>query len=313
MDVGRIRIDPVIDGAIHSRIPSATGYPDPGSDRWRELHGMVGHGGLMESTHGGFVVRTGDRVLLVDAGCGPEVAGGYTAPVIDADDPTDVIGAVLRRRGATTEMVRGAADSFGRIRMTRGWLPAALAALGIEPSQVTDVVFTHLHFDHIGWAAVDGEAWFPNAVVRCAAADLDHFLSDPVEEDITALVYRTLRARERLEPLLDRLQTWEADRSLAAGVDVRLAPGHTPGSSVVVLSDGEERALLLGDMVHCPLELTDDDFNLLADHDQPLANRTRAAWARELEATGVPAAAAHFPGLRFGRLLATETARRWVF
>jgi hypothetical protein len=71
--------------------------------------------------------------------------------------------------------------------------------------------------------------------------------------------------------------------------------------------------MLLGDIVHCPLELMDDDFNLLVDHDQELANRVREAYARELEDSDVPAAAAHFPGLSFGRLLRSEGARRWTF
>jgi hypothetical protein len=35
--------------------------------------------------------------------------------------------------------------------------------------------------------------------------------------------------------------------------------------------------------------------------------------ARELEGTDVPAAAAHFPGLRFGRLLAGAGRRQWSF
>jgi hypothetical protein len=81
----------------------------------------------------------------------------------------------------------------------------------------------------------------------------------------------------------------------------------------VVISDGDARALLLGDIVHCPLELMDDDFNLLVDHDQELANRVREAYARELEGTDTVAAAAHFPGLRFGRLLPGEATRRWSF
>ena len=172
---------------------------------------------------------------------------------------------------------------------------------------------THLHFDHIGWASADGAPFFPNATYRCAAADLDYFLAGPDEEQFTSALFYALTARERLAPVLDRIETWDADRTLLPGIDVRLAPGHTPGSSVVVVSDGAERALLLGDMVHCPLELMDDDFNLLVDHDQELANRVRDAYARELESSGTLAAAAHFPGLRFGRLLPGETTRRWSF
>ena len=51
----------------------------------------------------------------------------------------------------------------------------------------------------------------------------------------------------------------------------------------------------------------------LGDVDPDLAKRTRNALARELEGTDVPVAAAHFPGMRFGRLLAAEGRRRWVF
>jgi len=116
-----------------------------------------------------------------------------------------------------------------------------------------------------------------------------------------------------IHAVADRVETWTADGTLMPGIDVRLAPGHTPGSSVVVVSDGTARALLLGDIIHCPLELMDDDFNLLVDHDQELANRVREAYARELEGSDVPVAAAHFPGLRFGRLLPGETTRRWTF
>jgi glyoxylase-like metal-dependent hydrolase (beta-lactamase superfamily II) len=100
---------------------------------------------------------------------------------------------------------------------------------------------------------------------------------------------------------------------LFPGVDVRLTPGHTPGSSVVVVSDGTDRAMILGDMIHCPLELMDDEFNLLVDVDQEAAIRVRDAYARELEGSDVMASASHFPGLRFGRLLPGEGVRRWVF
>ena len=72
--------------------------------------------------------------------------------------------------------------------------------------------------------------------------------------------------------------------------------------------------MLLGDVVHCPLELMEDDFHLLGDHDQQLANKVREAYARELEHGGIPAAAAHFPGLQFGRLLPSDGGtRRWSF
>src|SRR5581483_2910434 len=48
-----------------------------------------------------------------------------------------------------------------------------LAAQGVQPAEVTDVVFTHLHFDHIGWASADGAPVFPNATYRCHREDWD--------------------------------------------------------------------------------------------------------------------------------------------
>jgi hypothetical protein len=81
----------------------------------------------------------------------------------------------------------------------------------------------------------------------------------------------------------------------------------------VVISSGTERALLLGDVVHCPVELLDDEWAGMGDVDPALAQQTRVALARELEGSQVPAAAAHFPGMQFGRLLAAEGSRRWVF
>lgn len=313
MKVGSIDIEPVLDGSILAKLHATKSFPTPGSPLWNDQHGIFRPDGLIESTLGAFLVRTSDRVVLVDAGGGQAFADGYAPPVINADDPTDPIASAFRSRGATDDIVRELAASFQRTQVEQGALPASLDALGVRADDITDLVFTHLHFDHIGWASAAGTAYFPNATIRCAAADLEYFLAGPDEEQFVSLIYGAIPAAERLAPVLDRIDTWESDCTLVPGIDVRLAPGHTPGSSVIVVSDGNERAMLLGDIVHCPLELMDDDFNLLVDHDQELANKVREAYARELEGSDVPAAAAHFPGLQFGRLLSSEGTRRWTF
>jgi glyoxylase-like metal-dependent hydrolase (beta-lactamase superfamily II) len=312
MKIADITIEPVLDGRILSKQRPTKPFPPAGSPLLDDQAGMVRHDGVVESTLGGFLVRTGDRVALVDAGGGQPFPEGDHVPAIDLADPSDPVARSLR--GLPEETVREiVTDLEATTSIVQGALPASLDALGVRPSDVTDVIFTHLHFDHIGWASAAGAAFFPNATVRCAAADLEYFLAGPSEEQFVIGLFGALSARERLGPVLDRIETWESDRTLLPGIDVRLAAGHTPGSSVVVVSDGAARALLLGDIVHCPLELMDDDFNLLVDHDQELANRVREAYARELEGTDTVAAAAHFPGLRFGRLLSGETARRWTF
>lgn len=313
MKIGSIDISPVIDGSILSRLPASKPLPDPDTLAWQEQHGMFRTDGLIESTFGGFLVRTGDRVALVDAGSGQPFAGGYTPPAINVNDGDDPIVKALRSRGATDDHISRMASDLARVQLVQGRLPASLSALGVSPEDVTDLIFTHLHFDHIGWASDNGALFFPNAAVRCAAADLDYFLTGGSEEMFTSYMYRAPTASERLAPVLDRIEAWESDGTVLPGIDVRLAPGHTPGSTVVVISDGLDRAMLLGDIVHCPLELMDDEFNFLVDHDQKLADRVRDSYTRELEGAGIPVAASHFPGLRFGRLLPGEGVRRWTF
>ena len=312
MKIGNIEILPVIDGSIVGRLQSTKPLPDQGSDAWQQ-QGMFHPGGLIESTVGGFLVRTGDRLALVDAGLGPDFPDGYSPPLIDRDDLDDPLVRHLRKRGVPEQALQHMTDDFARIQVSQGQLPASLRALGVDLEEITDLIFTHLHFDHIGWASAAGSGCFPNATIRCASADLDHFLPGTDEDFFTTRVYRSIPVAERLGPVLDQIETWEVDCTLLPGIDVRLAPGHTPGSSVVVVSDGIHRAMLLGDIIHCPLELTDDDFNLLVDHDQALANSVREAYARELEGSDVLVAASHFPGLQFGRLLPGESTRRWTF
>jgi glyoxylase-like metal-dependent hydrolase (beta-lactamase superfamily II) len=233
-------------------------------DPWLPHEQFIAADGSIELSLGGFLVRTGDRVVLVDAGAGR----------IDNE------------------------------RYHGGRLLEGLAALGVSPDDVTDVVFTHLHFDHVGWATQKGTVVFPRATYRCHAADWDHFVVGPAPEAGSV---------KKLSPLADRLETFGDDAAPAPGITVRHAPGHTPGSAVIVVADGAERALLLGDVVHCPVELMEDEWEAVMDVDPTLARRTRETLARELEGTDVPVAAAHFPGLRFGRVLAGTGRRLWTF
>jgi glyoxylase-like metal-dependent hydrolase (beta-lactamase superfamily II) len=312
--VGTIDVLPVLDGMLVADSVATKPWPDESSWIWQDQGAPCRQDGRRELSVGGFLVRTGDRVVLVDAGAGPSTGGRYAPPVIDADDPEDELAAYLRDQGLSDDQIRRRAATYGRVQLDRGELPSSLRRLGVRPEDVTDLVFTHLHFDHIGWASARGAAFFPNATLRCASADLDYFLASSHEDWLAAKVFKSLVVSERFAPVLDRVETWSTDGPLLPGVDVRLAPGHTPGSSVVVLSSGSARAMLLGDIVHCTLELMDDDFNLLVDHDQALADQVRTAYARELEGADIPVAAAHFPGLRFGRLLpGTAGIRRFVF
>jgi glyoxylase-like metal-dependent hydrolase (beta-lactamase superfamily II) len=113
--------------------------------------------------------------------------------------------------------------------------------------------------------------------------------------------------------VLDRFEPWSGDVTIAPGVECRHAPGHTPGSSIFSISSGSEQALIMGDSFHCPQELVDPDFCAQSDMDIPHADQTREAIRQEIERGTVMVSAAHFPELRFGRLLVGDRPRSWRF
>jgi glyoxylase-like metal-dependent hydrolase (beta-lactamase superfamily II) len=278
MKVGEIDIMPVIDGsALLEPTMAFTGTTD---EDWAPHRGLLDADGKLELAMGGFLIRSADRVAIVDAGVG--------------QSPVPIL--------------------------TGGAFLESLAALGVTPDEVTDVIFTHLHFDHIGWASRDGVPVFPNATYRCDSRDWEYFVdpppeleSQPIDEDNPlAPLVAPGSGRPLLEPVAHRLDTWDADASLLPGLDVRLAPGHTPGSGVMVLSSGTSRAALLGDVAHCPVELLEDEWAGIGDVDPELARRTRVALMREYEGLDVPITASHFPGLKFGRVVGGQGKRQWV-
>ncbi len=242
--------------------PPAEVFPDTTPEQWELHRGLLDANGRLWMAIGGFLLRGHGRTVLVDLGYGPGSLSGI---------PT-------------------------------GGMLASLRALGVQPADVTDVLFTHLHVDHVGWASVDGVPQFPNATFRCGAGDYVHFVVE----------HNDRFADERLRPCEDRFETYDQSPPLP-GITTVHAPGHTPGSSIIVVAGGTQRVMMLGDVAHCPVQLLEDEWNTLFDIDPVLARRTRARVARELEGdASVVMAGGHFPAMRFGRLLQAEGRRRWV-
>jgi glyoxylase-like metal-dependent hydrolase (beta-lactamase superfamily II) len=259
MQLGDFRVDHIIDGS--GRFKPTRSFAGSTDEQWAAHRYLLDEDGRLGFTMGCFLIRGGDRVVLIDAGLGPgEMMGIHAGAMLDN----------LREAGVTA-------------------------------SDVTDVVFTHLHMDHIGWISRDGAVVFPNAAHRCSSSDWNHFMIN----------HRGPEA-ERIEPAADRFEMWDSETTILPALDTMSTPGHTPGSTTLVLSSGQERVMFLGDVVHCPIQLEEDEWSALFDVDPELAKRTRNALARELEGTDVRVSAAHFPEMHFGRLVRAEGKRRFV-
>lgn len=179
-----------------------------------------------------------------------------------------------------------------------------LAAAGLAPGDIDTILVTHCHADHCGWLERDGAATFPNATVWIGAADWTFFVEEAQGGRRRA---RRLRAIEEHVQLIDR-----DGLSVAPGITTRATPGHTPGHTSVVLSDGHERLVMLGDALHCPAQLTESEWQFMYDVDADLASRTRESLLREAESPSTALLPAHFPGMVAARLLPATGRRHWV-
>jgi glyoxylase-like metal-dependent hydrolase (beta-lactamase superfamily II) len=183
-----------------------------------------------------------------------------------------------------------------------GQLLTGLAALGIRPAGVTDVICTHLHSDHVGWLFdVRANPVFASATIWCGAADLDFYLDNGGE------LATHIRAGF-LNVDRSRLRAMHGDTPITRGVTAILTPGHTPGSMTVEVKSGAERLLLVGDAITCPIQLAEPAWHSFGDVDAALAEYTRRRLWRELTDEHTLGVGAHFPQLAAGRV----SSGRWI-
>ncbi|MGW1635158.1 MBL fold metallo-hydrolase, partial [Streptomyces anthocyanicus] len=173
---------------------------------------------------------------------------------------------------------------------------ANLARAGVQPEDVDIVINTHLHIDHVGWNTyLDGRTWvptFPNATYLMAKADFDYW--NPANEIKTLLGRGNQNVFEdSVAPVheagLTRL--WEDGHRIDSNLRLELAPGHTPGSSVLRLESGSDRALFVGDLMHSPIQIHEPDANSCFCEDPAEARATR----RRLLGSAVDSNALVFP------------------
>lgn len=127
-------------------------------------------------------------------------------------------------------------------------LVGSLARLGIEPEDITDVILTHLHFDHAGGSTIreDGmiKPTFPNAVYYVQREQWEA-ANKPTERD------RASFFPDDFMPLHERrmLQFTEGEGEILPSITCRVCYGHTSALQAPVISDGKTTLLYCADLV----------------------------------------------------------------
>lgn len=140
-----------------------------------------------------------------------------------------------------------------RIEQPEQALETALKAAGFSPEQVTDVIPTHLHFDHAGGATIsDGSEIvpaFPNATYYTQRSQWE-LANSPSPKDRASFIpadFVPLERHGRLEILEGGLPGQGGE--IAPGVEILVGNGHTDGHQMVKVTGGGETVVFLGDTI----------------------------------------------------------------
>lgn len=168
---------------------------------------------------------------------------------------------------------------------------AALAAAGKTPEQITTVVLTHMHPDHIGGVMDGSTPTFGNAGYATGAVEFDAWARRDNE---------TFEAKIR--PVAAKLRLLQDEETLSPGISAILAPGHTPGHMAFRLDSAGRSLILAADTAnHYVWSLERPDWEVRFDADKAQAAATRKRLLGMIAAEGLPFIGYHmpFPGIGY--------------
>ena len=181
-----------------------------------------------------------------------------------------------------------------------GDMPRALEHLGVEPSAVDHVVFTHLHPDHIlGSLTADDEPFFGEARHWTLKRELDHWRSDVGER---AMGIATIAGALDEAGVLSAV---DEPGSVVDGIETVAAYGHTPGHVTVRVSAESESLVIAGDATFNPVQIWHPEWAFPLDVDADRAAATRERFFAELAERGEAFVAGHYAQPGIGRVVST--------
>jgi len=197
---------------------------------------------------------------------------------------------------------------------TAGHLMAAMDALEITPEDVTDVVFTHGHPDHL-WGVLDDfdEPLFANATHHMGQIEWDYWTDPSLPDTIAAerLTFAVGAAR-RLDVLAADINLFADGTEVVPGVTARATYGHTPGHMSFEISAGDETLMVLGDCIaNHHIAFVRPDWPNGSDQDTAQGAETRAALLSQLADSGTVFVGFHLPTPGIGRAVRNADAFRY--
>ncbi|MFT4742811.1 MAG: glyoxylase-like metal-dependent hydrolase (beta-lactamase superfamily II) [Yoonia sp.] len=231
---------------------------------------------------------------------------------ISSDQRTPDCNVTLIRDGDRVILID--VGSGSEFMASAGRLQDALAAIDVDPYDVTHVVFTHAHPDHL-WGLLDDfeDLTFPNATYMIGKSEWNYWI-DPETVDTIGDARTTFAvgARRRLALIEDNITFFNDGEEILPGIAARATFGHTPGHMAFHIAQGSNNLMVLGDCVgnhHVAFERP--EWRAGSDQDGDLGAATRAALLDQLASEHMSIIGYHMPYPGIGR--AEKRADGYIF
>lgn len=275
---------------------------------WASSELDLGGGATLTTLLDGHLVLPGDFIL----GGMPqdemtEIVTRYGLPTDRLEPPCNV---TLYRDGTRTVLFDvGSGPDF---MPSAGKLAEAMEAAGLAPEDVTDVIFTHGHPDHL-WGLLDefDEPIFAEAAFHMGEAEWAYW-TDPATVDTIGLERQAFAvgAARRLSVLDGSINLFGDGTEIVPGIAAVASFGHTPGHMAFLVGGA---ALVGGDAIgnhHVAFERP--EWPSGSDQDAETAAATRVRLLDRIVADGLALSGFHLPGGGIGRVERAEAGYRFV-
>ena len=270
--VGNVEIVAVLDMVPPPRDPTVF-ITDVPRDAWKPYEDEVLENGMLQLYYGCFFLRSQGKTVLVDTGMGP---------------------------GPHAHLENRTGDLLGQLR-----------AQGVGADDVDIVVHTHLHQDHVGWnvdsSGASDKPYFPRARYLGPRKDWEHFTQPEVLPTAPQISKNVIPL-----DVLGLIDFIDDGHNVTDEITTLETPGHTPGHQVVLVSSGGEKAAIIGDLIHNPVQIYEPDWCAFVDTSPDDTRSSRKSFMNRAEREDMIVAAGHFhPDRHIGRFVRLEGRRFW--
>lgn len=202
------------------------------------------------------------------------------------------------------------AGSGPNFMASAGKIKDALDAIGVAPDDVTNVVFTHAHPDHI-WGVIDDfdEMVFANAEYAMSQAEWDYWFDPETVNKVPAERQSfAVGAKRMMEAIEDKVSRFTPGSEVLPGIEAFDTSGHTPGHTSFVIHQGSDSLMVVGDVLtNAEYSFSHPEWEMGTDSDAAQGVAARKALLDRLATDKTHLVGYHLPHPGTGRVEKKDT------